>query len=169
MRKTKIICTIGPASESEDKLRELMLAGMDVARFNFSHGSHEEHKKKFARVLKISGELKLPVATLLDTKGPEIRLRDFEGGKAELKEGQKFILTTEEIMGDSSKASITYKNLKNDIKEGMSILIDDGLIEMSVDEICGEEIICSVINGGWVSNHKGVNVPNAILSMPYIR
>ena len=157
MRKTKIICTIGPASESEDKLRELMLAGMDVARFNFSHGSHEEHKKKFARVLKISGELKLPVATLLDTKGPEIRLRDFEGGKAELKEGQKFILTTEEIMGDSSKASITYKNLKNDIKEGMSILIDDGLIEMSVDEICGEEIICSVINGGWVSNHKGVN------------
>lgn len=168
MRKTKIICTIGPASESEDKLRELMLAGMDVARFNFSHGSHEEHKKKFARVLKISGELKLPVATLLDTKGPEIRLRDFEGGKAELKEGQKFILTTEEIMGDSSKASITYKNLKNDIKEGMSILIDDGLIEMSVDEICGEEIICSVINGGWVSNHKGVNVPNAILSMPYI-
>ncbi len=108
------------------------------------------------------------MATLLDTKGPEIRLRDFEGGKAELKEGQKFILTTEEIMGDSSKASITYKNLKNDIKEGMSILIDDGLIEMSVDEICGEEIICSVINGGWVSNHKGVNVPNAILSMPYI-
>ena len=95
MRKTKIICTIGPASESEDKLRELMLAGMDVARFNFSHGSHEEHKKKFARVLKISGELKLPVATLLDTKGPEIRLRDFEGGKAELKEGQKFILTTQ--------------------------------------------------------------------------
>ncbi len=168
MRKTKIICTIGPASESEEKLRELMLAGMDVARFNFSHGSHEEHKKKFAKVVKISGELNLPVATLLDTKGPEIRLQDFEGGKAELKEGQKFILTTEEIMGDSSKASITYKNLKNDIKEGMSILIDDGLIEMSVEEISGEEIICTVINGGWVSNHKGVNVPNAILSMPYI-
>lgn len=168
MRKTKIICTIGPASESEDKLRELMLAGMDVARFNFSHGSHEEHKKKFARVVKVSGELKLPVATLLDTKGPEIRLRDFADGKAELKEGQKFILTTEEIMGDSSKASITYKNLKNDIKEGMSILIDDGLIEMSVEEIRGEEIICTVINGGWVSNHKGVNVPNAVLSMPYI-
>ena len=168
MRKTKIICTIGPASESEDKLRELMLAGMDVARFNFSHGSHEEHKKKFARVVKVSGELKLPLATLLDTKGPEIRLRDFADGKAELKEGQKFILTTEEIMGDSSKASITYKNLKNDIKEGMSILIDDGLIEMSVEEIRGEEIICTVINGGWVSNHKGVNVPNAVLSMPYI-
>ena len=168
MRRTKIICTIGPASESEDKLRELMLAGMDVARFNFSHGSHEEHKKKFARVIKISGELKLPVATLLDTKGPEIRLRDFTGGKAELKEGQKFVLTTEEVMGNSEKASITYKNLKNDIKEGMSILIDDGLIEMTVDEIGEEEIVCTVINGGWVSNHKGINVPNAVLSMPYI-
>ena len=116
MRKTKIICTIGPASESEDRLRELMLAGMNVARFNFSHGTHEEHKMKFARVIKVSGELGLPVATLLDTKGPEIRLRDFKDGKAELKEGQKFVLTTEEILGDSQIASITYKNLKNDIK-----------------------------------------------------
>lgn len=168
MRKTKIICTIGPASESEEKLRELMLAGMDVARFNFSHGSHEEHKKKFARVVKISGELNLPIAALLDTKGPEIRLRDFKDGRAELVSGQKFILTTEEILGDKERASITYKNLKNDINEGMSILIDDGLIEMIVNEIKGEDIICTVVNGGPVSNHKGVNVPNAILSMPYI-
>lgn len=168
MRKTKIICTIGPASESEEKLRELMLAGMDVARFNFSHGSHEEHKKKFARVITISGELNIPIGTLLDTKGPEIRLRDFQDGRAELVSGQKFILTTEEMLGDNRKASITYKNLKNDIREGMSILIDDGLIEMIVDEIKGEEIICTVVNGGPVSNHKGVNVPNAILSMPYI-
>lgn len=168
MRKTKIICTIGPASESEEKLRELMLAGMDVARFNFSHGSHEEHKKKFARVIKISGELNLPIGTLLDTKGPEIRLRDFKDGRAELVSGQRFILTTEELLGDDKKASITYKNLKNDIREGMSILIDDGLIEMIVDEIKGEEIVCTVVNGGPVSNHKGVNVPNAILSMPYI-
>lgn len=168
MRKTKIICTIGPASESEEKLRELMLAGMDVARFNFSHGSHEEHKKKFARVVKISGELNLPIAALLDTKGPEIRLRDFKDGRAELVSGQKFILTTEEILGDNKRASITYKNLKNDINEGMSILIDDGLIEMIVNEIKGEDIVCTVVNGGPVSNHKGVNVPNAILSMPYI-
>lgn len=168
MRRTKIICTIGPASESEEKLRELMLAGMDVARFNFSHGTHEEHKKKFARVVKVSEELKMPVATLLDTKGPEIRLRDFTDGKAELKAGQKFILTTDEIMGSAEKASITYKNLKNDIRQGMSILIDDGLIEMTVEEIKGEEIICSVVNGGWISNHKGVNVPNAVLSMPYV-
>lgn len=168
MRKTKIICTIGPASESEEKLRELMLAGMNVARFNFSHGSHEEHKKKFARVIKVSGELNLPIGTLLDTKGPEIRLRDFKDGKTELVAGQRFTLTTEEILGDSERASITYKNLKNDITTGMSILIDDGLIEMIVDEITDTEIICTVVNGGMVSNHKGVNVPNAILSMPYI-
>lgn len=168
MRKTKIICTIGPASESEEKLRELMLAGMDVARFNFSHGTHEEHKKKFGRVLQISGELDLPVATLLDTKGPEIRLRDFKDGKATLTAGQRFILTTEEVLGDSERASITYKNLKKDITVGMSILIDDGLIEMIVEELRGEEIVCTVMNGGTVSNHKGVNVPNAVLSMPYI-
>lgn len=168
MRKTKIICTIGPASESEEKLRELMLAGMNAARFNFSHGSHEEHKRKFARVIKVSNELNLPIATLLDTKGPEIRLRDFKDGKTELVAGQRFTLTTEEILGDSQRASITYKNLKNDITTGMSILIDDGLIEMVVEEITDTDIVCTVVNGGKVSNHKGVNVPNAILSMPYI-
>lgn len=168
MRKTKIICTIGPASESKEKLRELMLAGMDVARFNFSHGSHEEQKEKFDRVSEIRHELNLPVATLLDTKGPEIRLKDFEGGHAELTAGQKFVLTTDEVMGNNEKASITYHNLKYDITEGMAILIDDGLIEMTVEEITGSDIICHVINGGVVSNHKGVNVPGAILSMPYI-
>lgn len=168
MRKTKIICTIGPACESEERLRELMLAGMDVARFNFSHGSHEEHKVKFERVNKISGELGLPVATLLDTKGPEIRLKTIEGGKAELTRGQKFALTTEEITGNNERVSITYKNLKNDISEGTTILIDDGLIEMVVDEINETDIICTVVNGGPVSNNKGVNVPGAALSMPYI-
>lgn len=168
MRKTKIICTIGPACESEEKLRELMLAGMNVARFNFSHGSHEEHKKKFDRVIKVSNELGLSVATLLDTKGPEIRLRDIEGGKTELVGGQKFILTTDEILGNNEKVSITYKNLKNDISVGTTILIDDGLIEMVVDEIDETDIICTVVNGGPISNHKGVNVPGAALSMPYI-
>lgn len=168
MRKTKIICTIGPASESEEKLRELMIAGMNVARFNFSHGSHEEHKKKFDRVIKISNELGIPVATLLDTKGPEIRLKDIEGGKTELVAGQKFILTTEDILGNSEKVSITYKNLKNDISAGTTILIDDGLIEMVVDSIEETDIICTVVNGGPISNHKGVNVPGAVLSMPYI-
>ena len=168
VRKTKIVCTIGPASESEEKLRELMLAGMNVARFNFSHGTHEEMKAKFQRVLKVREELDLPVATLLDTKGPEIRLRDFEGGKAELLPGKCFILTTEEILGTSERATISYKNLKNDISVGTTILIDDGLIELVVKEISGEEIICQVINGGIVSNHKGLNVPGAVLSMPYI-
>lgn len=168
MRKTKIICTIGPASESEEKLRELMKAGMNVARFNFSHGTHEEQKAKFERVDRVRKELNLPVATLLDTKGPEIRLRDFEGGKVELTAGQTFILTTEEVMGTSARASITYKNLMNDINVGTTILIDDGLIEMTVEDIKGEDIICHVINGGYISNHKGVNVPGAVLSMPYI-
>lgn len=168
MRKTKIICTIGPASESEEMLRELMLAGMDVARFNFSHGTHEEQKEKLRRVKKVREELGLPVATLMDTKGPEIRLRDFEGGRVELVSGQRFVLTTEEILGTAERAAISYKNLKNDISVGTTILIDDGMIEMRVDEICGEEIVCTVINGGFVSNHKGVNVPGAVLSMPYI-
>lgn len=168
MRKTKIVCTIGPACESEERLREMMLAGMNVARFNFSHGTQAEQKEKFERVIKVRKELGLPVATLLDTKGPEIRLRDFEGGKAELIAGNRFILTTEELMGTAEKATITYKNLKNDISVGTTILIDDGLIEMQVEDIQGEEIICRVINGGFVSNHKGVNVPGAVLSMPYI-
>lgn len=168
MRKTKIICTLGPASESEEKLREIMLAGMNVARFNFSHGSHEEHKRKFDRVVKIRGELGLPVATLLDTKGPEIRLRDIEGGKTELVNGQKFTLTTEDMLGSNEMVSITYANLIHDISAGTTILIDDGLIEMVVDEITDTDIICTVINGGPISNHKGVNVPGAELSMPYL-
>lgn len=168
MRRTKIICTIGPACETEEKLQEMMLAGMDVARFNFSHGTHEEQKLKFKRVDKVRKKLNLPVASLLDTKGPEIRLRDFEGGRVELKAGQTFILTTEEIMGTAERATISYKNLKEDIEVGTTILIDDGLIEMKVEEIKGNDIICKVINGGFVSNHKGVNVPGAVLSMPYI-
>ena len=168
MRKTKIICTIGPASQGEDKLRELMLAGMNVARLNFSHDTHAQQKEKFDRICKIREELGLPVATLLDTKGPEIRLRDFEGGKVELKAGQRFALTTEEIMGTNERAAISYKNLKDDVAAGSSILIDDGLIEMVVEEITETDIVCRVLNGGFISNHKGINVPGAVLSMPYI-
>lgn len=168
MRKTKIICTIGPASDTVERLRELMQAGMNVARFNFSHGTHEEQKVKCEKVRQAAGELGLSIATMMDTKGPEIRLRDFEGGRAELVEGQQFVLTTEEILGTAQRAAISYKNLKDDIEEGTTILIDDGLIEMTVEEIRGEEIVCRVVNGGFVSNHKGVNVPGAVLSMPYI-
>ncbi|MBQ6787654.1 MAG: pyruvate kinase [Lachnospiraceae bacterium] len=168
MRKTKIICTIGPVSENAEMLKELLLAGMNVARFNFSHGDYEEHRAKFERAVAIAKELNLPLATMMDTKGPEIRLRDFENGKVYLESGQDFTLTTEKIMGTSKRASITYKNLKNDIEVGKTLLIDDGLIELSIKEITETEIICTVINGGYVSNHKGINVPGAILSMPYI-
>lgn len=168
MRKTKIVCTIGPASESEEKLKELIAAGMNVARFNFSHGTHEEHKAKFERVKKVSEELGVPLAIMQDTKGPEIRLRDFENGSAMLQTGSVFELTTEEVLGGEKRASISYKNLKDDVKVGDSILINDGAIEMKVKEITGSSIFCDVINGGKVSNHKGINVPGAILSMPYV-
>ncbi len=168
MRKTKIICTIGPASESEEKLKELLLAGMNVARFNFSHGDHEEHRIKLERARQAAKELGFPLATMQDTKGPEIRLRDFEGGKVYLETGAMFRLTTEEILGTADRASITYKNLKNDVEIGKSILIDDGLIELAIRGIEDTDIVCEVVNGGYVSNHKGINVPGAILSMPYI-
>ena len=168
MRKTKIICTLGPASESEEMIGKLIDAGMDVARFNFSHGTHEEQARKFERLKKVRIEKNLPVAALLDTKGPEIRTRDFKGGKIQLEAGQKFTLTTRELDGDNTIASVTYKNLPKDVKVGGSILIDDGLIELRVDEIKGTEILCTVINGGPVSNHKGINVPGADLSMPFI-
>ena len=168
MRKTKIICTLGPASESEEMIGKLIDAGMDVARFNFSHGTHEEQARKFERLKKVRIEKNLPVAALLDTKGPEIRTRDFKDGKIQLEAGQKFTLTTRELDGDNTIASVTYKNLPKDVKVGGSILIDDGLIELRVDEIKGTEILCTVINGGSVSNHKGINVPGADLSMPFI-
>ena len=168
MRKTKIICTIGPVSQSEEKLKELLLAGMNVARFNFSHGDHAEHQAKLERARKVAQELGLPLAAMQDTKGPEIRLRDFEEGKVYLESGSTFRLTTDEILGTAQRASITYKNLKDDVKVGKSILIDDGLIELTIKAIEGNDIVCEVINGGYVSNHKGINVPGAILSMPYI-
>lgn len=168
MRKTKIICTIGPVSQSEEKLRELLLAGMNVARFNFSHGNHAEHEMKLGRARKVAKELGIPLATMQDTKGPEIRLCDFEGGKAYLEPGAVFRLTTDEVMGNAERASITYKNLKNDVEVGKSILIDDGLIELTIKSIEDTDIVCEVVNGGYVSNHKGINVPGAVLSMPYI-
>ncbi len=168
MRKTKIICTIGPASDSEEMLRKLIKAGMNVARFNFSHGTHQEHLVKFKRLLKIRREMNIPVATLLDTKGPEIRLRDFEGGSAMLERGQTFVLTTEECLGTKDRATVTYKDITKDVELGGGILIDDGLIELRVDAKTDTDLICTVVNGGPVSNHKGVNIPGADLSMPFI-
>lgn len=168
MRKTKIICTIGPASQSPEKIREMIEAGMNVCRCNFSHGSYEEQKNKMMTVVRISEEMKKPVATLIDTKGPEIRLRTFEEEKITLEEGQKFTLTTKDIIGTKDMVSVTYENIVNDVVVGGSVLIDDGLIELRVEEITDTDLICRVVNGGPVSNKKGVNLPGANLSMPFI-
>ncbi len=168
MRRTKIVCTLGPATENEEVLRQLMLEGMAVARMNFSHGTHEEQKKRLDTVKRLREELDLPIAALLDTKGPEIRIGDVEGGKVELKAGQTFVLTTEELLGSAEKVTITYKQLYQDVCPGDSILIDDGLIGMEVLKIDGEDIVCQVKNGGFISNHKGVNVPGVELKMPFV-
>lgn len=168
MRKTKIICTIGPASEKEEVFRQLILEGMNVARFNFSHGTYEEHLRKLNTLKKIREELDMPIAALLDTKGPEIRLGNFKEGKIHLKKGQTFTLTNREIEGDEQCVSITYKNLIHDVEEGSRILIDDGLVEMRVEHLTETDIVCKVLNEGQISNHKGVNVPGVHLTMPYI-
>ncbi|MGN0368767.1 MAG: pyruvate kinase [Wujia sp.] len=168
MRKTKIVCTLGPSTDDEEILRSLMLAGMNVARVNFSHGTHEEQKVRMDMVKKLREELQLPIAILLDTKGPEIRTRDFEGGKVEILAGSTFTLTSKDILGTSEIASITYEKLYEDVQIGSRILIDDGLIELLVKEIVDTDIVCEVINGGIVSNHKGVNVPDIHLNLPYL-
>ncbi len=168
MRKTKIICTMGPATDDDETLRNLMLAGMDVARLNFSHGTHEEALERINRIRRIREELDIPVAILLDTKGPEIRIKSFKNGGVRLKEGEKFTLYTTDVEGDETKVSITYKNLPRDISAGTRLLIDDGLIELEAVSVKNDRIICEVKSGGVVSNSKGVNVPNVSLNMPYM-
>ena len=168
MIKTKIVCTLGPATDDDRVLKALMIEGMNVARFNFSHGDYAQHERNLNRVKALRSELGYPIATLLDTKGPEIRIGKFEKGKMELQEGQSFTLTTEEVLGNEEYVSISYKNLVKDIEVGSKILIDDGLIELKVKHLTEKEILCEVINGGTVSNLKGVNVPNVQLSMPFI-
>ena len=168
IRKTKIVCTMGPNLFEKHLIAPLMKAGMNVARFNFSHGTYETHQHYYDEVCRIRDELGLPVATMLDTKGPEIRVRSFKHGRVTLQNGQLFTLTTDEVEGDEERVSITYKELPQDIAVGSSILIDDGLIGMQVERIDGADIVCRVLNGGVVSNNKGVNIPNAHLSMPFI-
>ncbi|MBE5932769.1 MAG: pyruvate kinase [Lachnospiraceae bacterium] len=168
MRKTKIVCTMGPSTMDENVLRRLIEEGMDVARLNFSHGTHEEQKIRMDMVKKLRKECGKHIALLLDTKGPEIRTRDFEGGKVEIEAGQTFTLTTRDILGDNTITSITYKDLAKDVEIGTRILIDDGLIELKVKDIIDEDLVCEVINGGFVSNHKGINVPGVHLNMPYM-
>ena len=168
MRKTKIVCTIGPASESEEKLRELMLAGMNVARLNFSHGTHEEHKVRIDRIKKVREELGLPVAILLDTKGPEYRIRTFEDGKIQLKDGDTFTFTTDEIVGNQEKVSVSYKNLHNDLEIGSKIYVNNGLVHFVVEKIKGHDIICKVTAGGELSNRKSMSFPGKVLKQVYL-
>ena len=168
MRKTKIICTLGPSTDQEGVLRELVANGMNVARFNFSHGSHEEHLGRFEKLKSIREELGLPVAALLDTKGPEIRLRDFKNGTEMLEAGQTFTLTTREVEGTKEICSITYKDLPQDVQPGGTIMLDDGLIKLQIQTVNDTDIVCTVLNNGKIKNKKGVNVPGVHLSMPYM-
>lgn len=168
MRKTKIICTLGPATDKEEILEKLILGGMNGARFNFSHGTYEEQDKRMALFKRLREKLKKPVAMILDTKGPEIRLKDFKEGKVYLEKDQIFTLTGRDVEGTHEIVSITYENLYQDVKEGNHILIDDGLVDMMVTKIKGKDIVCQVKNSGFVSNHKGVNVPDIHLSLPYM-
>lgn len=165
MKNTKMVATIGPASESEEVLRSLFEEGVNVARLNFSHGSHEEHKIKIDRIKKLRREMDLPIGIMLDTKGPEIRLGDIEG-EVLLEIGQKFILTSKDLIGNKQIASVSYKDLYKDLKIGDKILIDDGLVELLVKSIEGEEIITEVKNSGTISSHKGVNVPGVDIKLP---
>ncbi|MDF2586246.1 MAG: pyruvate kinase [Anaerocolumna sp.] len=168
MRKTKIVCTLGPATDREGVLRELVLAGMDVARFNFSHADHEEHLNRLKNLIKIREELNLPIAALLDTKGPEIRIGRFKDGKINLVKGQTFTLTINDVEGTTECVSINCDSLVGDIVPGAKVLIDDGLIELTVNSKTDTDIICTVNNDGAISNNKGVNVPGTNLSMPFI-
>ena len=168
MKKTKIICTLGPASSSEEVIENMLLSGMNVARFNLSHGTHEYHKKLMNTFRKVRDRLKLPAAILLDTKGPEIRVGEIKDGAVELVSGQKLTLTVEKIVGDEKKISISYKDLPGQLSKGQRVLMDDGMIILNVESTTATEIECTVVEGGVIKTHKGVNVPNVSLNMPYI-
>mgnify|MGYP004545840737 FL=1 len=168
MRKTKIICTLGPSTDKGDVLRELIANGMNVARFNFSHGSYEEHGGRLANLKALREELGKPVAALLDTKGPEIRLKEFKNGVEMLEAGQTFTLTTRDVEGTKEICSVTYKDLPHDVHEGGTIMLDDGLIMLRIEKVTDTDITCTVLNNGKIKTKKGVNVPGVHLSMPYL-
>ena len=168
MRKTKIICTLGPSTDKEGVLRDLIANGMNVARFNFSHGSHEEHLGRLEKLKALREELGKPVAALLDTKGPEIRLKDFKNGVENLVAGQTFTLTTRDVEGTNEICSITYKDLPMDVEPNGTIMLDDGLIKLQIQTVNDTDIVCTVLNNGKIKNNKGVNVPGVHLSMPYM-
>ena len=166
IKKTKIVCTLGPVSENEETLRELIKNGLNVCRLNFSHGSHEEHKGRMDLVKKLREELNMPTAILLDTKGPEIRTGKFDAPEVLLEEGQTFTITMKDVMGNKEMCTVSYKGLANDVKAGDTILIDDGLVGLTVESIEGNKIHCTVQNTGFVATHKGVNVPGVSIQLP---
>ena len=168
MRKTKIVCTIGPASDDPEVLRQIVRAGMDVARLNFSHGTHEDHATRIQRIRQVAAEEGKHIALMLDTKGPEIRIGTFVQGFTELRSGDEFVLTVEQTEGTDRRASVTYANLAQDIEVGDRLLLDDGLIEMSVKAINGPDIVCRVVVGGVLSNRKGINIPSRRVNLPTI-
>ena len=168
MRKTKIVCTLGPATGNPEVLKELMRAGMNVARINFSHGNYQDQEERISVFKWIRGELGLPIPLLLDTQGPEIRIGKFENGKIVLEKGQDFKLLNEDVLGNENQVSITYKNLYNEIDIGRTVLINDGTIELKVKEIQGKDILCTVIAGGPLTNRKSINIPDLPLQLPGI-
>ena len=168
MRKTKIICTIGPACENEETLTQMCEAGMNVARLNFSHGTFEDHQKKIDLVKKVREKLDLPIAIMLDTKGPEYRIKTFENKKIELQDGDSFTLTTEDIIGNQERVSVTYENLTNELKPGDTVLINNGLVILTVDKIKGNDVKCTVVAGGTLSDRKSMNFPNKVMKNEYL-
>ena len=168
MRKTKIICTIGPASENEETLTQMCLAGMNVARLNFSHGTHEEHKAKIELVKRVREKLNMPIAIMLDTKGPEYRIRTFAAGKVTIQEGAAFTFTTDEIEGDETRVSVNYKNLNRDLKSGDHVTVNNGMVKFEVQDIEGNDIHCKCLVGGELSNRKSMSFPNKVMSGPYL-
>ena len=168
MRKTKIICTIGPACQDEQTLTRMCLAGMSVARLNFSHGTHEEHKQKIEMIKKVRDELDLPIAILLDTKGPEYRIRTFAKGKVEVKEGDQFTFTTDEVEGDETKVSVNYKGLIQDLEIGDKILVNNGLVVFRVEKLEGTNAVCRVVIGGTLSDRKSMSFPNKVMTGPFL-
>ena len=168
MRKTKIICTIGPSSENEETLTQMCLAGMNVARLNFSHGTHEEHAKKIELIKQVRQKLGLPIAIMLDTKGPEYRIRTFAGGKATITDGSTFTFTTDEVEGDETRVSVNYKALNKDLKPGDVVTVNNGMVQFEVEEISGHDIHCKCLVGGVLSNRKSMSFPNKVMSGPYL-
>ena len=168
MRKTKLICTIGPASENEEVLTKMMESGMNVARLNFSHGSHEEHQNKIDLIKRVREKLNLPIAIMLDTKGPEYRIRTFQNGKVTLRDGDTFTFTTEEVEGDETRVSVNYKNLAKDLSVGDQVTVNNGMVVFEVTDLTDTEVICTVITGGVLSNKKSMSFPNKVMSGPYL-